>query len=319
MLKVNEGVLKWIRRTKKALLRGEQIEFLSTNIRYALYRPFTKSYCYLERIFNEDIYRFPEIFPSGEAEKENRIICVNQTQEKPFTALCTDRIVNLVVSGGFGSVTQCFPFYTYNEDGTNRRENIPDAAQIAFWKAYGGDESISKWDIFHYVYGLLHHPGYRTRFAANLKRELPRVPFAPDFRAFAQAGRQLAELHVGYEQQPEFPLQRIENRDVPLDWRVERIRLSADKRALVYNEFLTLAGIPPEAFAYRLGNRSALEWVVDQYQVSTDARSGLVSDPNQPDDEQAIVRLVGQVITVSLETQRIVAALPTDLGVTEAE
>ena len=136
------------------------------------------------------------------------------------------------------------------------------------------------------------------------------MPFAPDFRAFAEAGRRLAELHVSYEAQPEFPLQRVENREVPLDWRVERMRFSADKRALVYNEFLTLAGVPPEAFAYRLGNRSALEWVVDQYQVSTDARSGLVSDPNRADDEQAVVRLVGQVIRVSLETMRIVEGLP---------
>ena len=163
---------------------------------------------------------------------------------------------------------------------------------------------------FHYVYALLHHPDYRAKYAANLRRELPRIPFVEDFWGFAQAGAQLAELHVGYEQQPEYRLDFVENPDLPLDWRVERMKVSKDKRSLVYNEFLTLAGIPAEVYEYKLGNRSALDWVIDQYQVSTDKRSGIVNDPNQPDDPQAIVRLIGQVITVSLATVRIVNSLP---------
>jgi predicted helicase len=166
--------------------------------------------------------------------------------------------------------------------------------------------AITKWDIFHYVYALLHHPTYRQTYAANLRRELPRIPFAQDFWAFAQAGARLAELHVNYEQQPEYPLKFIENPDEPLNWRVEKMRLSKDKTQIKVNDFLTLAGIPPEVFEYRLGNRSALEWVIDQYQVSTDPRSGIVNDPNNLDDEQYIVRLMGQVITVSLETVRII-------------
>ncbi len=177
-----------------------------------------------------------------------------------------------------------------------------------------GDSSITKWDIFHYVYGVLHHPVYRERYAANLKRELPRVPFAPDFRAFAEAGARLAEIHVSYEEQPEYALERVEQPGVALDWRVEKMRLSKDKRSLRYNEFLTLEGIPSEAFEYRLGNRSALEWVIDQYQVTTDKRSGITNDPNRADDPSYIVRLVGQVITVSVETQKIVRALPS-LGI----
>jgi len=106
----------------------------------------------------------------------------------------------------------------------------------------------------------------------------------------------------------------IENPEAPLDWRVEKMRLSKDKTRMVYNDFLTLAGIPAEAFEYRLGNRSALEWVIDQYQVSTDKRSGITNDPNRADDPQYIVRLIGQVIKVSLETMKIVHALP-DLGI----
>ena len=211
--------------------------------------------------------------------------------------------------------SQSFPFYSYDEDGTNRRENITDWALERFRGEYK-DSSITKWDIFHYVYAVLHHPVYRERYAANLKRELPRVPFAPDFRAFADAGARLAEMHVGYEEQPEYPLERVEQPGAALDWRVEKMRLSKDKRSLRYNEFLTLDGIPAEAFEYRLGNRSALEWVIDQYQVTTDKRSGITNDPNRADDPSYIVRLVGQVITVSVETQSIVRALP-NLGIVD--
>ena len=167
-----------------------------------------------------------------------------------------------------------------------------------------------------YVYGLLHHPAYRERYQADLKRDLPRLPFAPDFRAFASAGARLAEIHVGYEEQSQYLLEQIETPDLTLDWRVEKMRLSKDKTQLRYNGFLTLNGIPAEASAYRLGNRSALEWVIDQYSVKTDKRSGLVNDPNRADDPQYILRLLGQVISVSLETVKIAAALP-ELGIGE--
>ena len=130
------------------------------------------------------------------------------------------------------------------------------------------------------------------------------------FRAFVRAGQRLAEIHIHYEQQPEYPLTKTEKAGERLDWRVTKMRLSKDKTSLIYNQFLTLGGIPPETYDYRLGNRSALEWVIDQYQVSTDKRSGITNDPNRPDDPQYIVRLVAQVITVSLETVKIVRALP---------
>jgi predicted helicase len=166
--------------------------------------------------------------------------------------------------------------------------------------------------MFYGIYGLLHSPEYRARYAHNLKRDLPRIPFvaADAWAAFVAAGRALAELHVGYEQAQPYPLQHIESAKVRFTWRVEKMRLSADKTQLVVNEALTLAGIPPEVFSYKLGNRSALEWVIDQYQVKTDARSGITSDPNNADDPEYIVRLVKQVVRVSLETTHIVTSLP---------
>jgi predicted helicase len=131
------------------------------------------------------------------------------------------------------------------------------------------------------------------------------------FWAFAAAGKELAALHLDYEKLQPYPLTWLETEGVPLSYRVEdKMRLSKDKTALRVNASLTLAAIPPQAFAYRLGNRSALEWVIDQYQVREDPRSGISSDPNRPDDPEYVVRLVGQVVRVSLETVRIVNALP---------
>ncbi len=155
------------------------------------------------------------------------------------------------------------------------------------------------------------YSGRRTKFADNLKRELPRIPLAPDFWAFVKAGKELARLHLDYEKLEPYPLKFIETEGVPLSYRVEdKMRLGPSKRELHVNKSLTLAGIPPETFEYRLGNRSALEWVIDQYQIKEDKRSGIRSDPNRADDEEYIVRLVGQVIHVSQETVRIVQSLP---------
>ena len=239
------------------------------------------------------------------------------------------------------------------------RPAIPHSTQVRFQNHYG-DEAITKRDIFHYVYAVLHHPEYRTRYAANLRRELPRIPLigghravdaqtsgagegggaagasakkrkaaasiavaapghgidgaipssAASFHSYVAIGKKLADLHVHYEQAAEYPLQRIESPDEPLNWQVARMRLTKDKTALTYNSFLTLAGIPEAAYTYRLGNRSALEWVIDQYQTHTDPRSGITNDPNREDEPDYIVKLIGKVITVSLETQKLIAALP---------
>lgn len=301
--------ISWGEGLKNFLSRGRKAEFDQKNIRISLYRPFVKSNLYFDRMLNERVYVFPSIFPDKLSEKENKVICFNGVgSEKPFTPIISNRIVNLSFLGG-GTAYQCFPFYAYTEDGQNRRENLTDWALNIFRRHYQ-DVDISKWDIFHYVYGLLHSEEYRQTYAANLKRELPRIPFAPDFRAFSRAGKQLAELHVCYEQQPEFPLTRIYAPDQPHNWEVKKMRLTKEKTAIIYNDWLTLSGIPLETFEYQLGNRSALEWVIDQYQLKTDARSGIVNDPNDSEHPQAIVKRIGQVIQISLETVKIVRALP---------
>ncbi len=297
--------ISWSSGLKQKLKSGQIAEFTEAKIRQSLYRPFTKSNLYFNRMMTERVYVFPSIFPTPETEQENRVIGVSGLgSNKPFQTL----MVGMMPESQMLEKTQCFPFYTYNEDGANRRENITDWA-LAQYRAHYQDDTIGKWDIFYYVYALLHHPDYRERYQANLKRDLPRLPYTLDFWAFAKAGQRLGELHIGYEDVPEYPLRFVENRDLPINWRVEKMRLSKDKAQILYNEYLTLYGIPAKTFEYRLGNRSALEWVIDQYCVKTDNRSGIINAPNR-DDPRYILKLIKQVLTVSLETMEIVEGLP---------
>ncbi len=300
--------ISWSSGLKAQLKGGHIAKFAPSKIRQHLYRPFTKTNLFFDRILNQRVFVFPRIFPTPNTEEENRVICVSRSREKPFTCLITDCIAEHVMTGGFGSPGQCFPFYIYDEDGTNRRENITDWALTQFREHYR-DEQITKWDIFHYTYAFLHHPTYRERYQVNLKRDLPHIPIAPEFWGFVEAGRRLAKIHVYYEEQPQYKLELIETPDMPLDWRVEQMKFSKDKTQIRYNDFLTLGGIPADVFQYRLGHRSALEWVVDQYRVKTDRRSGIENDPNRADDEEYIVDLIRKVISVSLETVGIVERL----------
>ncbi len=304
----DEAKIKWSSALKQKLKSGQTAEFADTKIRQSLYRPFIKLNLFFDRVMNHRVHVFPSIFPTPETEMENRVMIVS---DHGFRAGFNTLMVNLIPdlhTLAARDAFQCFPFYIYDEDGRNRRENITDWA-LAQFRAHYRDDTIGKWDIFHYVYGLLHHPDYRERYQANLKRDLPRLPYTPDFWAFAKAGQRLGEIHVGYEDVKEYPLRFVETPNTPLDWRVEKMRLSKDKTGIKYNDFLTLDGIPAKAFDYRLGNRSALEWVIDQYRAKTDKRSGIVNDPNRADDPEYIIKLIGKVIAVSLETVEIVEKL----------
>ena len=305
----DEKVIKWSAGLKQKLAGGYISEVTESRIRNALYRPFTKSYLYFDRMMNERCYVFPTIFPTPKTEEENRVIIVSDRgYRSDFSTLMVNLVPDLhalATIDGF----QCFPFFTYNEDGSSRQENITDWALVQFREHYQ-DKSISKWDIFYYTYGLLHHPEYAKRYEVNLKRDLAQMPFLSDFKAFALAGRKLAEIHIGYEKAEEHPLNIIENPDLPLDWTVKKMRLSKDRSRIYYNDFLTFEGVPSETFLYRLGNKSALEWIIDQYRLTKNARSHIINNPNRADNPQYITKLIMKVITVSLETLGIVKGLP---------
>jgi len=251
---------------------------------------------------------FPRIFPTPATEQENRVIVIGGYGRKDFAVFAAHTLTDL---NFYADPTQCFPFYIYDEDGDYRRENITDWAMDRFRTHYD-DHTLTKWDIFFYVYGMLHHPGYREHFVENLKTHLPGIPLADDFRAFCLASEQLTRLHLHYEELTPYPLDWVESVDMPLSYAVEKMRLSHDKNILTVNDSLTLRNIPPEVFYYRLGNRSALEWVIDQYQVKQDKRSRIRSNPRRLEDVEYIVRLVGQVVRVSMESFAIVQGLPTE-------
>ena len=311
--------IKWSSTLKQRLMRGEYAHFNPKKIRTSVYRPFSKQRLFFDRVLNHRVALQPIFFPGEQSESENRTICVSGVgSNKPFQS----HVVSSIPCLDMLEKTQCFPFYTYDEDGSNRTENITDYALGQFRRHYN-DPAISKWDIFYYVYGILHHPGYRERYALDLKRNLPRIPFAPAFSPYAEAGKQLADLHLKYESADPYALDWQSTRK-PVSYRVEKMlpkgKVDSSEgsykvyETLKYNDTLTLHGIPERAFAYRLGNRSALDWIVDQYRVKTDKRSGITHDPNgYSDDEQYILQLIERVITVSLRTVDIVeelAALP---------
>lgn len=298
--------IKWSSSLKKFLTQGVRVEFDGRKIRESNYHPFTSQSLYFDENLVHRRGRFHYFFPDSDAEKENVLISVaGLGNRKAFGCFVSKKMTSLDFAY---EKSQCFPFYIYDEDGSNRRENITDWALEQFQTHYN-DKQISKWDIFYYTYALLHHPEYREKYEVNLKRELPRIPYAPEFHKFADAGKKLADLHINYETQAEYPLEMIENDSEQFNWRVGKMKYNKDKTQIVYNDFLTLAGIPPEAHEYRLGNRSALDWIVDQYKVSTDKRSGITNDPNREDDKQYIVKLIKKIVTVSLETTKTVELL----------
>jgi predicted helicase len=323
--------ISWTRNLKGDVRKQKVYEFEGVNIVTSMYRPFAKQRLYFSRRFNEMVYQMPKLFPDANA--ENLVIDITGLgATKSFSALITDCIPNLHLH----DTGQCFPLYYYDEAPQDdllgkagaepyvRRDAITDAALAAFRKTCA-DDSITKEDLFYYAYGLLHSPEYKTRFEADLKKQLPRIPFARDFWAFSEAGRELAHWHLNYETVEPYPLSQVG--ELPLGeaalyrvqkmaWARKRVdgKLTDDKTTLVYNSRISLTGIPPEALEYVVNGKSALEWVIERYQVTIDKGSGIVNDPNdwatEHDDPTYIFNLVKRVVRVSVETVRIVKALP---------
>ncbi|MGK5497604.1 DEAD/DEAH box helicase [Streptomyces sp. URMC 125] len=322
----------WDRADKPRIAKGELYSFEEDSVRLCTYRPFVRQPAYFHRKLNNTVYQLPRLFPTP-AHGNLGFYVTGASAAMPFTAFATDQIPDQAM---FGSQTngQFFPRYTFREltvaggfdfgdssDGYERIDNIADAALTDYCKVYG-DPSITKDDIFYYTYGLLHSPEYRDRFAADLKKSLPRIPKVRDFRGFAEAGRKLADLHINYEQAepykgivetvtgdatatPPSELYRVAKMKIP------KVKGQADRSTIVYNTRVKLTNIPEEAYRYQLGARSAIEWIIDRYQVKVDKASEIVNDPNDwSDDPRYIIDLLKRIVTVSLETMKIVDSLP---------
>lgn len=323
---------KWTDGVRQYLARQYREPFGFENVTFSVYRPFVKQFFYSGRLLNERRYQLPSIFPTPA--HENLVIQVTGTGATiPFSCLMSDIIPDLeAISKG-----QCHPLYYYEkveensqnellgatndeniQDGYVRREAITDDALRDFQGHYQ-DHNITKEDIFYYVYGVLHSKEYRKKYAADLKKEWPRIPFAPDFWAFSKAGRKLGELHVNYEQVEPYPLEEhssellFETRDY---YRVEKMRFGGaarnpDRSVIQVNDHFRLEGIPEQAYEYVVNGKPALEWLIDRYQYTQDPETGIINDPNEwSDDPRYIVDLIKKVVTVSVETVKIVDGLP---------
>ncbi|MGH7484362.1 MAG: type ISP restriction/modification enzyme, partial [bacterium] len=264
---------------------------------------------------------------------------VGAGSDVPFSVLMLDCVPDRHVTGA-GSGGNFYPRYIYrevsaeanlfSEDAENlayqRVDNITDSALTDFQASYG--PSVTKDDIFFYVYGLLHSPTYRAQYAADLKKMLPRIPKVNDFLGFTNAGRKLADLHLGYEAAELYELQEVltgtQDADEYFRYRVQKMafdkgsrvngKVTRDRTRIVYNSSITLAGIPEDAYGYMLGSRSAIEWIMDRYQIRTDPSSGIVNDPNnwarEHEQPRYILDLLKRIVTVSVATMRIADNLP---------
>ena len=287
------------------------------------YRPFVKQHCYADPFFTQRPALMGEIFPPS---RQNRAICVTGVgSKKPFSAMIVDVMPDLeLISKG-----QCFPRYRYRSNGKrqgdlpgigdalDRVDNITDATLKTF-RVHYHDPQISRNAIFDYIYGVLHAPDFRQRFANDLAKELPRIPFADDFHAFADAGKALARLHLGYE------TCRRHRLEVASQARDNASRYALDKRKMRYvddekyeksilaiNDVTELRGIPPDAHRYEVNGRTPLDWLIDRYHVVQDRQSGIVNDPNAWFDKpQDLLAAIERVVHVSVETARIIKGLP---------
>ncbi|WP_079030959.1 DEAD/DEAH box helicase, partial [Mycobacterium tuberculosis] len=339
LITVDSAKFSWDRINKRQVAQGIRIEFAPAGMRLGTYRPFTKEHAYLDpnQQLNNCTYQLPSMFPTPEHGNVGYYV-VGMGSDKPFSCLMLNAIPDLAFWGS--SNGQFFPRWTYekteprdgeldfesttnaevDDHGYRRVDNITGVI-LKLYRDTIGDQ-VTKDDIFYYVYGLLHDPAYRTKYAADLKKMLPHIP-TPEtrerFDQLASAGRKLADLHVGYESVKPYPLDvQLKPGADPEDretWRVEKMKWKSkqDHSTIIYNSRVTIAGIPDEAERYLLGSRSALGWIIDRYRVTTDKASGIVNDPNDWCDEHAnptyIVDLIKKVTTVSVETMKIVDGL----------
>jgi len=348
----NPTKISWTHNIKQDLARNKLLVFNSNCITTSLYRPFTKQALYFNRRLNERVYQMPQIFPEGD-KTENLVIQVNANyKNNGFIAIISDVLPDLHCNGD----SQCFPLYLYdkaeddeievgdtsdlfaekpkqaNKSGYTRKDGITDEGLQHFQNAYP-DEQISKKDIFYYVYGLLHSQDYRQRYAANLNKELPRIPCVKtvsNFWRFSQAGRDLAELHINYETVAPFNVtvdtgKRQQNELTDKDYYVTKMKHPKvkdgrgksinDLSTVIYNHAITLRDIPAEAYDYVVNGKPAIEWVIERQCVKTDKKSGIVNNANDwatetMNNPKYPLELLQRVITVSLETNKIVATLP---------
>lgn len=321
--------IKWARGLEQRYSRKERATYAADKIRRALYRPFDVRYLYFDELLIEVMPRWRKWFPT--ADSKNRVLIVSGVGAQSFSVLMSDLPTDCSQRSG----VQCFPLYIptgghsdlLNQPSIEFSAISPMVATAARTKY--SDPSITFEDLFYYAYGVLHSEEYRSQFGNNLRKEMPRVPLAPDlarFKRFVEAGRALGDLHCHFDAVERYPVQLSSGGllrapgDDKDHFRVTRMRFGRkgakpDKTTVIYNDSITISGIPLAAYDYMVNDKPALEWVMERQCVSTDSESGIVNDANDYANETMNnpaypLELLQRVITISLETMKIVKALP---------
>jgi len=317
--------ISWNRNLKQDIDRYKAHLFDVNNIVKANYRPFCKNYFYFDKDFNAMIYQNKKLFPNPDS--INKVICVSSIGANNGLSVL---ISNCITDLHFNGDTQSFPLYYYEERQKSsptlfdaatenefiRRDGVSDFILERALKLYGN--RVTKEDIFYYVYGILHSPEYRTRFANDLKKMLPRIPLVDEpreFWSFSKGGRELAELHINYETVLPYKEVTVTGAEKGL-FKVEKMRFpkKGQKDTILYNGYITISDIPDKAYEYIVNGKSAIEWVMERYQVSTHKESGITNNPNdwakEVGNPRYILDLLLNVINVSVKTVGIVEGLP---------
>ena len=365
-ISLDEKKISWSRSLKADFVRKREGKFKRMHIRKSSYRPFMKSCIYFDRMFNEVQSQLQRIFPKEDMRNRNKVICVSGVGANTFSVLMTDTIPN----GDYMPKGQCFPLYRFDDktgdpqqsliDENNCSYSIADSTLNRFKLHYKNlakqksptnnivqkiQISITKEDIFYYIYGLLHSEDYREKYKSNLDKDLPRIPLVPEFWEFSSNGRDLADLHLNYENQlpPEeikilkdekelknlrflkpinkeagkSSLQNTGNWHLPKELNPNHLKVKkmkyykSDKSKIQFNKHIAITNIPEKAWEYKINGWSALKWIVERYQYKQDKKTELINDPNTYSEDSAyILKLLLSVITVSLKTQELVQSLP---------
>ena len=336
--------ISWTVALKQDLEKGTKAEYRVDAVTSAAYRPFCKQHLFFDAQWIERTLQIPRLFPTPK--HKNRVICTAGVGvTKSFSCLMTDIIPDLEFIGK----SQCFPLYVYTKEERGEQMTLFDKGDNEYRCTSGitdfmlercraeFGEKVTKEDIFYFIYGVLHSPDYRKRFEADLKKSLARIPLpktGADFAAFVKAGRKLGDLHCGYESVKTWEgcvvdvvpgydspyhvtKMRFAKKDNPTDenknGKLDRKEVE-DRSHIIYNDRVTIRGIPLAAYDYVVNGKSAIEWVMERYQVTTNKDSGIVNDPNkwlaECGNERYIVDLILKVVTVSMKTQKIVSSLP---------
>jgi predicted helicase len=293
--------IKWDADLSNYLKRKINKEFHADQITESLYRPFVKMYSYFDKHFNGRTYQWSKIY----SPKEKVLTIAFNVGSAEFVSIVSDVLIcqgTLLVGGG---TTQCAPLYHFGNDG-ERIENITDWALDQFQKHYK-DKTVSKLDIFHYVYAVLHNPTYRTKYEQNLKREFPRIPFYEDFWKWKNWGKHLMELHLNYEKVDSYALRR---EDKPINTTPTCLLIARKDTGVIELDTVTsLSGVPAEAWEYKLGTYSAIEWILERYKVKKPKDPTVRENFNTykfADYKESIIDLLGRVCTVSIKTIEII-------------